>query len=922
MNKFFIALTALCCVFMSSMAQIVTTSPSPLKMSSKGIVLTYDAASALGNKGLNGLASSVKVYAHIGLITNKSTSGSDWKYVVTSWPSSATDASANTDKNLMTYVEANKYTLSISDIRSYFGMTDPNEYATQIALVFRNADGSKTGKTKSGGDIYVDVVNDGFAIDLSCDHSDRVIDKPTTMTFTLTSTEPSDLSLSVNNSVVASQKNATELVAQYTFSENGTYNVEAKSVYDGNSYIKSLEIRYPNRAKQQDYPGGVPQMGAVKNADGTVTFCLAAPDKFSVQLVGSWNDYEIDSKYFAYYQDYNGQRYFWTTVEGLADDVYYPYFFIVDDVYKVADPYAHLVLDCYSDKTLRTSVWRDVPKYPYDKFSNVMMGCYRGDIDDYTFSDFTIPDHENLVIYELLLRDFTGYDDKAYGWGTVAKAIEKIEYIKEMGFNAIELMPIMEFNGNNSWGYNTNFYMAPDKAYGSPKDYKDFIEACHKAGIAVILDIVFNQSDGLHPWYQMYPIANNPFYNKTAPHAWSVLNDWNQDHPLVQQQWTDALKYWMEKYNVDGFRFDLVKGLGDNGSYSAGTDSYNQSRIDRMCRLHDVIKSVKPNGIHINENLAGAQEETAMGNDGQLCWANINDASCQFAMGWDDGNNNIMRFLSSKDSRPWGSTVAYAESHDEQRMGYKCVAYGNGNVKTDAQLRNARLGALAVQMLMTPGPKMVWMFGELGDEQNAKNDNGDNNTDAKIVNWKWLEDADKLYLKDTYASVINFRMNNPELFANDATFETQSLMSKFTKGRTMRLAHGDKEVIAFINPSMTETMTISTTATSVSATNNNLIRASYGIAPVLNGEGTISVELAPNSFAIFANNASSGVETLPAIDSNKAYAVGAQGRIDIIGEYSNVEVYDLAGRRASSLYVAPGIYVVNIDGVVSKIVVR
>ena len=118
------------------------------------------------------------------------------------------------------------------------------------------------------------------------------------------------------------------------------------------------------------------------------------------------------------------------------------------------------------------------------------------------------------------------------GWGTLKKAIDKIPYIKAMGFNAIELMPIMEFNGTNSLGLQHQLlHGPPDKAYGSPTDYKDFIEACHKEGIAVILDIVFNRSDGLHPWYRMYPIESNPFYNKNAPHAYSVLNDWNQDNP-------------------------------------------------------------------------------------------------------------------------------------------------------------------------------------------------------------------------------------------------------------------------------------------------------------------------------------------------------------------------------------------------------
>ena len=232
----------------------------------------------------------------------------------------------------------------------------------------------------------------------------------------------------------------------------------------------------------------------------------------------------------------------------------------------------------------------------------------------------------------MLFRDFTGTVGDAESNGTVRQAIAKIPYLKNLGVDVIELMPIMEFNGNNSWGYNTNFYFAPDKAYGSPKDYKDFIEACHQNGMAVVLDIVFNQSDGLHPWYMMYEVGKNPHYNATAPHDYSVLNDWNQDSQLVQQQWKDCLKYWMEAYNVDGFRFDLVKGLGNNNSYGSGTDAYNASRVARMKELHQVIKSIKPNGIHINENLAGDKEEIEMGNDGELQWSNINGNSGQFEM--------------------------------------------------------------------------------------------------------------------------------------------------------------------------------------------------------------------------------------------------------------------------------------------------
>ncbi len=921
MKRLYLALLALIAIC-PLWAQLVTSIPTILQENSQGVVLTYHADSPLGDRGLANLPQSTDVYAHIGVITSKSTSSSDWKYTVTPWPNTGNQQTANTGKNRLTYLSPNTYELEIGNLHDYFGVP-ASETVKQVAIVFRTADGSRTGRGAAGADIFVNVLPDGFAMVFDCDRSDLVLDEPTEITFTAETSLPAALQLDVNGTPFANIADATKLQASYTFATQGDYTVTAKATYDGKSYTKKILVSYPKSSPQRDYPGGVPQMGCVKNDDGTVTFCLAAPQKKSVVLVGSWDDYEVLQKNLMYYQDYKGNRYFWTTVSGLADDQWYPYFFVVDDKYRVGDPYTHMVLDCYSDNSLRTSVWRDRPKYPYDKFSNVMMGCYRGDIDDYTFSDFTIPDHDNLVIYEMLLRDFTSpVNGLANGWGTVRLAIDKIPYIKAMGFNAVELMPIMEFNGNNSWGYNTNFYMAPDKAYGSPTDYKDFVEACHQNGIAVILDIVFNQSDGLHPWYQMYPIDSNPFYNKTAPHQWSVLNDWNQGNDLVQQQWTDALKYWMTAYNVDGFRFDLVKGLGDNDSYANGTESYNASRVNRMKRLHGVITSVKPDGIHINEDLAGAQEEKELGNDGQLQWANINEASRNFAQG--SGTMNFMRFMSSSDGgRPWGSTVSYAESHDEQRMAFQAESYGTGDIKTDAAKRFRRLGTVAAQMLLIPGPKMVWQFGELGDNQNAKqnpNGSGGNNTDAKIVDWRWLDDPDRHALMETSSKIINARMDNPELFSRDATYMQRNLVSS-TNGRTIRLNSGDKEIIGFFNPAVSGSMAITVESQQITPSSYTLIAASPDFAPVLGGTGnSLSVDVPAGCFAVYASSSVAGVEDV--VGGTTVTVSGGNGCINISGDYTNAAAYDLSGRLMPSLSVPAGLYIVVVDGTATKVLVK
>jgi glycosidase len=141
-------------------------------------------------------------------------------------------------------------------------------------------------------------------------------------------------------------------------------------------------------------------------------------------------------------------------------------------------------------------------------------------------TNFVKPDKRNLITYELLVRDFG--DARNY-----QMLIDTISYFKRLGINAIELMPVNEFSGNESWGYNPTFYLALDKAYGTKNKFKEFIDLCHKNGIAVILDVVYNQLDAYNaPQGKLYwdavnnrPAADNPWLNPDAPHptAFSMI---------------------------------------------------------------------------------------------------------------------------------------------------------------------------------------------------------------------------------------------------------------------------------------------------------------------------------------------------------------------------------------------------------------
>lgn len=846
---YFISLLSLVLSAVGLSAQIVTTSPSPLTEGSKNVVIYYHADQ--GNKGLMGLSASEAVYAHTG-VNVRTASGNikEWQYGP-SW-------TENLPKNKMTYVSANLWKLEIGDIRTFYGVPD-DETVIQLDFVFRNANGTREGKTAQNGDIFVPLEN-------------------------------------------------------------------------------SVEPSKPSSLKS------APPMGVTRNDNGSVTFCIAAPGKKNVTLVGSWNDYKVDAAQTLEYIDEKVDgtecRFFTITLPEatIARNVNHLYYYMIDGVKNVGDPYARLVLDPDHDKYIGSSVYPDLPDYPSEKVSGVRVAVFNDSFNDYTWtvSDFNGPSKDNLIIYELLLRDFTGTEGKALGNGTVKGAIEKIPYLKELGINAVELLPINEFEGNNSWGYNPNFYFAIDKAYGTAQDYKNFIDLCHQNGIAVILDVVFNQASGLHPWYQMYDVGENPFFNATAPHAYSVLNDWNQGYPLVQRQWKDMLQYWLKEFKVDGFRFDLVKGLGDNESYKspseADTNAYNASRVARMKQLHSWVKEVKPNAYFINEDLAYAKEENEMAADGELNWANVNEAGCQFAMGYST-DSNLNRIWAVDDDRTAGSTVSYLESHDEQRLAFKIDRWGAAGVKGNKETTCRRLGSAAAQLFLVPGSHMLWMFSEMGNAENAKKLNSqgeptsENNTDPKVVNWNLLKDPDNRGLWESYKELIGIRLGNPELFSETANFKMNCNANDWTGGRTITSSANGKEIYVCINPNIDRPLTMTVQFTKADDGAYKILSKSYESEPAYSSVNK-TVTVPANCYVVIASDGVSAIKDI-AGDKSALKVKAGKGTIEVNGAEAPVRIWDAAGNlivekreSAFNITLSPGIYIIRSGKDSTKAIVR
>ncbi|GAT63695.1 Por secretion system C-terminal sorting domain-containing protein [Paludibacter jiangxiensis] len=816
--------------------QVVTTNPVLVTKDAGVISVIFDAAQ--GSAGLKDDAG--PIYAHTGVITNLSTSSSDWKHVITDWPTSTNQSSVNLAKNKLTSLGNNKWKLTITpDIYSYYGITDASETVTKLAFVFRNADGSKTGKNADGSDIFVSVyAASALTVKLATPTSNTLMPLNTASTITANSSASANMALYIGatsssnitaTTPVAQSNGVTTLSSSYTFTTPGNYYVIATATTSGGSTASDTSyVCVPKIQPLADRPSGLKE-GLTKNPDGSVTFCLSLGKSAPVSaftrvfILGDFNNYKLDNNYLMNLQADNTTygtdvNFYWLTVSGLDASKEYAYQYYVDglagtNAVRVGDPYAEKILDPANDKYIGSSIYPNLKLYPSALTSGIL-SCFTINSSNYNWqysSSFNPPLQSQLTIYEMLFRDFTSEK-------SVQAAISKLDYLKELGVNAVELMPIMEFDGNDSWGYNPNFYFATDKAYGTKADYQQFVDECHKRGIAVILDIVFNHTWGLSPYCLVYwdaangrPAAANPYYNALAPHPYSVGNDINHTYAPVKAWLSRALKFWLTEYKVDGFRFDLSKGLTQTASNGGAVNpnatlncsTYDQSRIDNIKTYVDAVKSTNPKAYAILEHFCDDAEENALAAyDSTMLWRNVSYAFQQAAMGYVDGSD-FSRLASSSQSggavKLPTNRVAYAESHDEYRMGYKAITWGVTDVKdtTNVMKQLAVCGAFA---FLSPGPRMMWEFGELGANYNSKGSNGsDNITSAFPAEWGFLNIPARKALHDNYQKILNLRLKYPSLFSNPTSWSWQVSASDWSAGRNVYLTDGKTSAVVLGN---------------------------------------------------------------------------------------------------------------------------
>lgn len=815
----------------------VTTEPA-LPIVNQPVKIIFNAAQ--GSAGLKDYTGDV--YAHTGVITDKSTSGSDWKYAPT-WGD-------NSAKYKLSRISANIYELQISpDIASYYGVPS-GEKILKMAFVFRSGDfrpGTNQyfeGKTSTGSDIFVDVYEASLAVGIINPINNGIVSKGVPVSLSAASTVDAELKLYLNNTLLK-QESGKSVSADYTFSESGNYLLRVEASADEKTVSDSVRFVVKEDAITEPKPAGY-RRGINYVSDTKVALVLWAPYKEFVFVVGDFNNWQIDNNY----QMKKDGDYFWLEIDGLTPGKPYVFQYYIDSEIWIADPYTEQTSDP-ADQWIPSSSYPGLIPYPSGKAVGVASVLETGQQPfQWQVTNFTPPPVDQLVIYELLIRDFTTQR-------TYQAVIDKLDYLKELNVNVLELMPVNEFEGNDSWGYNPSFYFAPDKYYGHRNELKRLIDEAHKRGIAVVIDMVLNHSYGQSPLARMYldrttgrPAANNPWYNQQHnfqnPEAqWGY--DFNHDSEHTRALIDSINSFWMKEYKVDGFRFDFTKGFS-NTPYGPGDwgSAYDPPRIYNLKRMADEIWKRNENALVIFEHLSDNREEKELADYGILLWGNMNHAYTEAAKG-----NSADLNWGLYTARGWNAPhlITYMESHDEERIVYRVLREGRseGSYNT-RQLPVAldRVELSSLFLLPLPGPKMIWQFGELGYDYsintcaNPAVVSNDCRLTPKPVLWNYFDQPNR---KDVYKmmSRLNYLKTNYGEFATPVYEGSLGGEVKW-----YRLSKDNNHVVAVGNFA-TASRTTNITFPAVGEWNDYFGKTTWQVSDI-----NQSITLAPGEFKLFS----------------------------------------------------------------------
>ncbi|MCB9247104.1 MAG: 1,4-alpha-glucan-branching protein [Ignavibacteriales bacterium] len=609
------------------------------------------------------------LYAHTGVNTNLG----NWQHVIGEWGD-------NTIQPTLIRVSPDIYKITIPNPRTYYIGIESNEHITSLNFVLRSAD-----KSKQTEDLFIEIYEEGFNLKLLDTESINFYPLPGEKIDLTAVTNGSDSLIVYLDDLPIWQTTDDTLFISFFAKESGRQWLKYIAYHNGNIYSDSVSFIIRSNLTIEELPSGLlPGINYIDN--NTVTLALYAPKKKFVYAIGDFNNWEFDQtapsswlfddKY--YFKLTPDSTIYWLNLTNLTPNKEYRFQYVVDGNLRIADPYSDKILE-EEDSDITDATYPNLIPYPTDKtYFSVSIFETGQSAFEWEANDYVKPEKENLIIYELLIRDFVATHD-------YKTLIDTLDYLEKLGINAVELMPINEFEGNESWGYNPSFYFAPDKYYGPKNDLKKFIDECHKRDIAVIMDIVLNHSYGRSSFVRLYssgnfgpPTSENPWYNVNSPNpVFSWGYDFNHEKPQTKILVDRINKYWLEEYKFDGFRYDFTKGFTNTPGDGS---NYDQSRINILKRMADSIWAFDSTAYVILEHFAPDTEERILTDYGMMVWGNNNYNYSEATMGYSEsGKSDFSRISYKNHSFTKPNLVGYMESHDEERLMYKNLQYGNSS---------------------------------------------------------------------------------------------------------------------------------------------------------------------------------------------------------------------------------------------------
>lgn len=421
-----------------------------------------------------------------------------------------------------------------------------------------------------------------------------------------------------------------------------------------------------------------------------IEFALFAPYNEKASLVGTFSDWkEIPME--------KGKDGFFRASVDIKDGSYqYKYklqskswFFEPDQWVEVTDPYATEIID--------------------DENQNGVIHVKDGEriLDTYVWQNDQYPlpaDHE-LVIYEMHVGDFSGGENDPYERGKFVHVIEKLDYLCELGVNAIELMPVKEYPGEHSWGYSPRYFFATESSYGTTAELKQLIDECHGRGIRVIMDGVYNHSEASSPltqidhdyWYHHSPRDPD---NSWGPEFNYEHYDENLETYPARRFIGDTVRFWIENFHLDGIRYDAARQIA------------NYDFMNWIVEETKNTAGAKP-FINIAEHIPDTPDITNVDGPMDSCWHDsFYHTMLAHLCGERFDLEELEAVIDAKRRGYLGPTnvVNYLSNHDHNRL---MVELGDREIFDDEAFRRLRLGM--VILFTAVGIPMLWMGAEFGE---------------------------------------------------------------------------------------------------------------------------------------------------------------------------------------------------------------